>query len=141
MKQEVLFRIKVTHPLSGVAMKVQKGSREVIEPVAASDDLLVFEFPVKADLAEAAPNFLGPFAQGPKAARFIYVNSGTYAGQTGTVWSRRAKLSLMSIGKEEINAVLGTPGARLETIIAGVGRDGGPVCASVKCIKWKVANE
>lgn len=40
------------------------------------------------------PNSLGPFAQGPPAARFVYVDVGTYAGQKNTPWARRMKVPL-----------------------------------------------
>ena len=141
MKHEVPIRIIVTDPPAGVSMKVQKGRDELLEPVKATDTALVFEFCVFVDLGSETPNFLGPYAQGPKDARFIYVNSGTYAGQGDTRWSRRAKLSLMSISKEAVETVLRSPGSRLETSINGVGRDGGPVCASVKGLEWRVAGK
>jgi hypothetical protein len=140
MKHEVPIRIIVTAPPAGVAMKVQKGRDELLEPARATDSALVFEFSVFADL-RSAPNFLGPYVQGPKDARFIYVNSGTYAGQGDTCWSRRAKLSLMSVSKEEVETVLRSPGSRLETSINGVGRDGGPVCASVRGLEWRIAGK
>lgn len=122
-------------------MRVQRGRRELLEPSTVSAGKLVFEFPVAADLSSVIPNFLGKYAQGPKDARFIYVNSGTYAGQNETCWSRRAKLSLMSITKEQVETVLGAPGSRIETAINGTGRDGGPVCASVKGLEWRVAGK
>ena len=119
-------------------MKVQRGKYELQEPEAAGN-ANTFDFDIRVDLTGPEPNFLGPFAHGPKDARFVYVNSGTYAGQADTCWSRRAKLSLMGITKEEVERVLNTPGARLQTTINGTGRDGGPVCASVKGLEWMVA--
>lgn len=141
MKHEVPFRIVITDPPAGVAMKVQKGRDELLGCTHAAGSALTFEFSVLADLASEAPNFLGPYAQGPKDARFVYVNSGTYAGQEDTCWSRRAKLSLMSISKEMIETVLRSPGSRLETSVNGLGRDGGPVCASVKGLEWRIARK
>jgi hypothetical protein len=141
MKHNIPFRIIVTEPLSGVEMKVQKGRHELLEPARATKAGKAFEFSVVADLSSSAPNFLGPFAQGPKDARFIYVNSGTYAGQHATCWSRRAKLSLMSISREQAETVLALPGAWLETTISGTGRDGGPVCAGIKGLKWRIAEK
>ena len=55
------------------------------------------------------------------------------------MWNRRAKLSLMSITKEQIEDVVSNGSTRIETIIDGVGRDGGPVCASVKGLTWSVS--
>lgn len=139
MKFEVPFRIILLRPPAGVAMKVQKGRDELIEPVRSSADGRVFEFPVRVDLAPSLPNFLGPFAQGPKDGRYIYINSGACSGQSGTPWSRRAKLSLMSISRDAIEEVLASPNLRIETSLNGTGRDGGPVCASVKGLEWRVA--
>ena len=90
-------------------------------------------------LSTGSPNFLGRFAQGPKDARFVYVNSGSYAGVSHSCWSRRAKVSLMSITREQIQKALGDD-AVIETTFPGVGKDGGPTCASVKGIEWKVAS-
>ncbi|NOT46741.1 MAG: hypothetical protein HOP17_03180 [Acidobacteria bacterium] len=141
MKQEIPFRIVVADPLAGVFMKVQKGKDAYLAPTATSSRTITFDFSLMVDLEGDIPNFLGPFSQGPKTSRFIYVNSGTYAGQGNTLWARRAKLSLMSISKEKVEAVLASTGARLETTIQGIGRDGGPVCASVKGVEWKVAGQ
>lgn len=141
MKHEVLFRIIVTDPLSGVEMKIQKGRNELIGPATDSMVKKVFEFSLLADLDPSVPNFLGPFAQGPKDARFIYLNSGTSAGQAGNCWTRRAKLSLMSISKELVELVLRSPAARFETAIHGISRDGGPICASVKGLEWRIVEK
>lgn len=134
------MRITVTDPFPGVAMQVQKGRNELLPPAANPDKALVFDFPITVDLSNGAPpNFLGKFAQGPKDQRFIYVNSGTYAGQKNTCWARRAKISLMTITREQIEDAV-TSGGRLEAEIPGRGgRDGGPVCASVPVVGgWKV---
>jgi len=55
----------------------------------------------------------------------------------GSCWSRRAKISLTSITREQINAVIAGKGV-LVAEYNGTGRDGGPTCASVKGIEWKV---
>lgn len=120
-------------------MRVQRGKGELLEPTGTSASSIAFEFSVTVDVADAGLNFLGKFAQGPKDQRFVYVNSGTYAGQVTTCWSRRAKLSLMSITPDQIASVLEQAGRRIETTMPGVGRDGGPTCASVKGITWRVA--
>ena len=88
-----------------------------------------------------APNFLGKYAQGPKQDRFVYVNSGTYAGQQNTGWARRAKLPLMTISKDQVDEAMSLPKARLETTFTGTGSDGGPTCATVKNLVWTVVKE
>ena len=130
-KQEITLRVNVNGPLPGVSMHVQEGKDRLLGPCEKTDTRITFEFPVMVDLSSGTPNFLGAFAQGPKNARFIYVNSGTYAGQTGSSWGRRAKISLMKITSEQVESVLRSPGSKLEVSINGTGRDGGPVCASV----------
>lgn len=137
MKQDLPIRIIVKRPLQSVAMSVQRGKDELMPPSSKSLEQLVFDFEITVDLTETRPNFLGKYAQGPKDARFVYVNSGTYADQH-SIWGRRAKISLMNITGEQIQAVVSKAGMILQTEFEGVGRDGGPTCASVKGIEWKV---
>lgn len=137
MKQDVPVRIIVKRPLAGVAMLIQRGRDEFLSPISKSAEQLVFDFEITVDLTETRPNFLGKYAQGPKKERFIYVNSGTYADQH-SCWGRRAKISLMNIMSEQIHELLLKDGLVLQTEFEGVGRDGGPTCASVKGIEWKV---
>jgi hypothetical protein len=140
MKHEVPFRIIVERPLSGVATRVQKGRDELLPPVSISDSALSFEFEILVDTDGDVLNFLGKFAQGPKDSRFVYVNSGTYAGQHGTTWSRRAKLSLMSITRQQVQSAIDKE-SFIEATMPGIGRDGGPTCASVKGIEWRVVSK
>ena len=132
------FRVVVENPLEGVAMCVQKGKNELLDPTTTRSDSIEFDFDITVDLNGDRPNFLGKYAQGPKDARFVYVNSGTYAGQEHACWSRRAKLSLMTITKTQASELVDNPGRCFETVMPGVGRDGGPTCASVKGIEWRI---
>lgn len=138
MKQEIWLRIVVEGPVPNIAMQVQKGKCDLLAPAVSSDGSLVFEFPISVDLSDGRPNFLGPFAQGPKDVRFVYVSSGLQAGQLDTDCSRRAKIPLMSITADQVNEGIAA-GKCLETALAGTGRDGLPRCATVKGIEWKVA--
>lgn len=141
MKHEIPFRVIVTNPLPGVTMQVQKGKSELLLPSTVSASSISFEFDVTVDINEDSLNFLGKYAQGPKDTRFIYVNSGTCAGQVETCWTRRAKLSLMSINANQIRNVSSDPSLCIEATMRGTGRDGGPTCASVKDIEWQVASK
>lgn len=141
MKHEVPFRIIVDRPLTGVAMQVQNGRHDLLPPQKVTTDSLAFEFDVTVDISGERPNFLGKFSQGPKDSRFLYVNSGTSAGQMDSCWTRRAKLSLMAIGREQIEQVLTDRDKLMEAVMPGVGRDGGPTCASVKGLEWRVAKK
>lgn len=77
------------------------------------------------------PNFLGPFVQGPRGARFVYINSGT-------PWTRRAKVHLSGITWALIRRAKGKPP---ETRFAGTARDGGPSCSTVPLLGggWQIA--
>lgn len=141
MRYEIQFRIIVDRPLPGVSMQVQRGKNELLPPATVSGESITFEFPVTVELRDTGLNFLGKYAQGPKDSRFVYVNSGSYAGQNGTRWNRRAKLSLMSITQEQVEKVLVDPGNFIEVTMPGVGKDGGPSCASIKGLVWKVVRE
>lgn len=137
MKHEIPIRIRVNQPPPGIATKVQRGKYELLEPSKTASDSLTFEFSISVDISESVPNFLGKYAQGPKNERFVYVNSGTYAGQVFSHCGRRAKISLMAITRKQIEAVINRDGF-LFVEYNGTGRDGGPTCASVKGIEWKV---
>ena len=136
MKHEVDLRIRVTQPIT--PMKVQRGRNELLDGTTAGDDI-VFDFPILVDIGADVPNFLGKYAQGPRDSRFVYVNSGTYAGRAADCWSRRAKIPLAGISRNEIEKAIASPGDFvIETTFPGVGKDGGPTCATVKGIEWRV---
>jgi hypothetical protein len=139
MDQEVSLRIVVVDPPAGVRFAVQRGKDALLEPCSATGEL-IFEFPIRVrnDGAEGSPNFLGSFAQGPRDARFVYVNSGTMAGEPESPWTRRAKIPLGGITWAMINRV--KAGSVIEAKIAGTGRDGGPACATLPLLGrgWKL---
>ena len=135
MERELPLRIVVLRPPQGVAFAVQRGRSELLPPSRASDEAVVFDLGVRVAHGKAgAPNLLGPFAQGTPADRFIYVNSGTSAGQLGSPWTRRAKVRTSGIDWSLVEETLATPGAVLEACIEGTGKDGSPCCASVKLV-------
>lgn len=141
MERELPVRITVLCPPPGVAFAVQRGRFELLAPREAEPGALCFDFALRvaARPAGGEPNFLGPYAQGSPADRFVYVSSGQSAGQAGSRWRRRAKVRLSGIGWELVERVLAAPAARLEARIEGTGRDGGPACASVPLLDggWK----
>ena len=59
----------------------------------------------------------------------MYVCSGSSAGDAGSPWTRRAKISLATITRELLAKA--RPGARLTVAIEGRAKDGGPVCGTV----------
>ena len=143
MESEVTLRIVLEKPPAGVDFGLQKGrgvEYETIQKQRSKGTDLHFEFAVRARQAGKAdlPNFLGPFVQGPPGERFVYIDIGTYAGQTGTCWSRRLKIPLRGISGKMIADVAGG-GSVLETHVAGTGKDGSPSCATPKPFPgWKI---
>lgn len=139
----VRLRILVVAPPPAVQFAVQRGKSELLEPSARQDKLLQFDFSLRlgSPLPDGSANFLGEFAQGPAADRFIYINSGTLAGQAGSGWTRRAKLKLASIPAPIVAAARATPEAVIEARVAGTMDDGSPICASVKpqAVAWRLA--
>jgi len=143
MERELTFRIVLEKPPAGVDFGLQKGRGNVYETIqkqrSGTDDLH-FEFSAraKAGAKGAEINLLGPFVQGPPSARFVYLDIGTCAGQTGTNWSRRLKIPLTGITSEMIDWAADSP-VILDTHVPGTGKDGGPNCATVKPFRgWKL---
>ncbi|HET6669685.1 MAG TPA: DUF5990 family protein [Pyrinomonadaceae bacterium] len=145
MERELNLRIVLEKPPAGVDYGLQKGrggDYETLQTQRSKGRDLHFEFTVRAKTTGkgAAPNFLGTFVQGPTAERFVYIDIGTYAGQTGTGWSRRLKIPLRGITWQMIEDV--TDGESfLETHVAGAAKDGSPSCATPKpFLGWKLAH-
>ncbi|MBN8749019.1 Uncharacterised protein [Xylophilus ampelinus] len=128
-------------PPPGVVFAVQRGRDELVPPFMAADQAVSFAITVTLGppLADGAINFGGPFAQGRPSERFVYLNSGTYAGQVGTPWARRAKISLVGIPRALVEGASGDAQAAVQAQIVGAMKDGGPVCASVRApqIAWR----
>lgn len=114
-------------PPTSVLFCLQAGKGELVNPVRATGRDLAFDFELQC-VAGDPPRLLGRFAQGPPAARFVYVCSGTSAGDIASAWTRRAKIPLAGITNELIARARG---ARLEARISGTAKDGGPACATV----------
>ena len=142
MEDDVTLRITVVQPPRGVAFRVQEGRDGLLPPAHEDPGALSFDFALRAveGGGDGAPVFRGPFAQGRPADRFVYVTSGTRAGQAGSCWARRAKVPLAGITREMVLAARARPGVVLEARIAGTARDGGPACATVPLLDggWKV---
>ena len=141
---ELPFRIILEKPPAGVDFGLQHGrgnDYETIQIQTSKGKDLSFNFTarVKDGPRHSAPNFLGPVVQGPTIERFVYIDIGTYAGQTGTCWSRRLKIPLRGITWEMIDKLLADSDSRLETRVPGTGKDGSPACATVKPFPgWKL---
>jgi hypothetical protein len=129
--KEIAIRVIVVDPPAGVMLAVQLGRSDLHQPTRSSGHAVSFDFTVRVRPVGNTVNVLGGFSQGPPAARFVYVNSGTYAGDQTSSWGRRAKVPLSGISPQLLRELEATPGSVLETHIAGKAKDGGPACATV----------
>ena len=120
--------IIVVAPPPDVMFCVQGKPGGWIDPVRSTGKDITFGFSVRLGprLPDGGLRFLGKVAQGPPSARFIYICSGTMAGDSQSCWTRRAKVPLSGITEKLIKS-----GHRLEVRIAGRAADGGPACATV----------
>ncbi|MBN9663327.1 MAG: hypothetical protein J0H49_34320 [Acidobacteria bacterium] len=137
MQQTLNLRIVLLNPPAGVDFGVQKGRGGAYETIAKQRSIggdLAFEFTVdlKPGSLPGEPDFAGPIVQGPRGARFLYLDIGTYAGQVDSLWSRRLKVPLRGFTKVALDRCAANPATVLETRIPGTARDGGPTCGSVK---------
>ena len=145
MEGELTLRIVLEKPPADVDFGLQKGrgsDYETIQKQRSQAKDLSFEFIVRVKAnRNNSPVFLGSFVQGPSGDRFVYIDIGTYAGQTETGWSRRLKIPLRGITWEIIDRG-SNPQTILEARVPGTGRDGGPNCGSVKTFDgWKLRRQ
>ena len=145
MERQVTLRVIVERPPGGVDIGVQEGhgnDYKTVQTQRFTKQDLRFEFPIRVKEGKnGEPNFLGSFAQGPASNRFIYLDIGTYAGQTNTPWSRRLKIPLTGITWPMIERA-SDESAVIEVRVRGTGRDGGPTCGTVKQFSgWVVSDE
>ena len=123
---ELTFEIVVERPPPGIAFAIQEGhgtKYTLAQRVLSTGQDITFTVTVDVD----AGDFRGPFVQGKKGERFVYVNSGTLAGQEGTTCTRRAKIHL-----RDLPPGIATRGGRVRARVTGTAKDGGPLCATVR---------
>jgi len=133
MDRELPIRITVIGVPPGVTFAIQRGQNELLPPSHARGGSLIFDFSVRVSERKrgGSPNVLGPYAQGNPDDRFIYLNSGTMAGQQDSCFTRRAKIKTGGITWKLVEQALAGGHAVLETQIGGRAGDGGPCCATV----------
>jgi len=138
METEITLQIILTNPTPDVMYGLQKGSGSTYETVqkqisASSDLSFKFTIKIKGESSkDKLPKFSGSYVQGPSDNKFVYIDIGTAAGQTGSIWSRRLKIPLTGITWQHIDSFTRNPSVIMETHVPGIGRDGGPNCATVK---------
>jgi hypothetical protein len=145
VEQELTLRIVLEAPPPGVDFGIQKGRGSEYETIlthrtARGDLSFEFNVALKAENVRGPVDFGGPIVQGPRGARFVYIDIGTYAGQRDTPWSRRLKVPLTGITADLIRRASSNGRRVLEARVPGTGADGSPACASVREFSgWKPA--
>jgi hypothetical protein len=96
MARELTLRIVIEQPPAGVEFALQKGSGsawEAVQKQRSQGKDLAFEFQpsIKEGVSDSIAALGGPFVQGPRRQRFVYIDIGTYAGQADSCWSRRLR--------------------------------------------------
>ena len=137
MNQNINVHIVLENPSKAVVFGLQKGSGnqyETVQKQLFEGQNLHFEctIVVKKTSDAIVPDFSSPYVQGNKNERFIYLDIGKAAGQCDTIWSRRLKIPLRGITWEMVQTCLSNADNVLETHVAGIGKDGGPNCGTVK---------
>lgn len=146
VKSEIVvpLRIVLVDPPPGVDFGIQQGKGNDYKTIGvqrSKGSKLVLEctINVKGDRDDGPPYFVGPISQGPPTGRFIYIDIGKSAGQFDSCWQRRIKIPLEGVSWELIDSVLEDPKRMLQATIPGTGKDGGPICATVKPTDgWKM---
>jgi len=144
MEVELTLNIILENPPPAVEFGLQKGAGAMYETVQqqkSSTGDLYFDCKITVrPNKQGIFDFYGPFAQGPAKARFLYIDIGTYAGVSDSLWGRRLKIPLYTIPQELLTKLSKSPARVLKTNVPGTGKDGTPNCATVKDFKgWKKA--
>ena len=141
-KRSVLARVRVVDPLPGCAYALQHRDGTLDHVQLAADDDLAFTASITLKVCDdGTSDPTGHHVNGPRGRRFLYVCSGTLAGQVGSPWTRRAKVTLDGLADAVPLSVDVMP-PLIEVRIAGRAHDGGPVCASVVPVApWRLYAE
>ena len=134
MSKEIKLRIVLQNPVDGVMYGLQKGKGADYETVQAQllkGEDFTFEFTIQVKQAKGKGISLGgPFVQGSGGNRFVYINIGSYAGQTGEPWSGRLKVPFLESDFQD--SLLDECAYCWSCIVPGSTEDGRPVFATVK---------
>ncbi|WP_404385858.1 DUF5990 family protein [Knoellia locipacati] len=119
-----------------VLVGLQRG-RTVDSPRAVSGTSMTFEAALDVVLTPAGVDLRGPWVQGPRGDRFLYLCWG-HAGSDGFEMARQAKLMLGVLDPADL---MDAPDdATLTGRLSLVDARGGPVCAAVRppAIRWSL---
>lgn len=139
--REIPLRFIIENPPANVHWALQVGKDSLAAATHYGDSQIVFDVVVRAvNNKKGELDFRGPVVQGPSGVRFVYLNSGTLAGDSKSVFTRRAKVSLMTITRAQVAQLSDADSLVLEVRINGTGKDGTPACATVPLLGtgWRV---
>jgi hypothetical protein len=124
-----------------VHVGVQRHAREEVFNATPGDaDEAAFVFDVDAvTTKEGEIDFRGPFVQGKRGERFVYLTWGAVDPDGRFEMFRRAKLRFSDMDPTYVERAL-TTGAPIEGTLGLTSTRGGPLCASVRppIIQWRV---
>ena len=139
----IALHIILESPATNVVFGLQRGSGNTYQTVqvqTATGGDLVFDVSVEVKCnkgKDELSDFKGPFVQGPRMGRFIYLDIGTFAKHTESPVGGRMKIPLTGITWETVGQLNETTG--LQTRVPGTGKNGGPNYATVKpFIGWSI---
>ena len=126
------LRITVVDPPPGIAWALQLGRDQLVAPTSRTAREISFDFTVDV-VEDAAGKFRlrGPAVQGKPGERFVYLCTGTYAGQYDAPSGGRAKISLEGINRQMIDTIKAKGSGLLHVQFAGTGRNGHVAGATV----------
>lgn len=128
-----------------VHVGVQRAARgDVLDPVAGDAPQAVFTFTITAVRgADGLLDFRGPFVQGTRGARFLYLSWGDLLPDGQFQMFRRAKLTLSALSESGIAADGLAPGTLVEATVNLTAQRGGPICARVRPpdIRWQIVRQ
>jgi Family of unknown function (DUF5990) len=122
-----------------VHLGVQRG-REVVDQVPADRRQVTFAVEFRVERRpDGAPNFLGPFAQGPPEDRFFYLSWGVPEPSGTFAMFRRLKVHLGHLRWPEIRRAI-RAGKPLTVTLRLTDDAGAPLCATPPAghIRWDV---
>jgi len=121
-----------------VHIAIQRG-KEAVYPVPCDIDVATWTFECEAVEAGGSIDFRGPYAQGKRGDRFVYLSWGTVEGEGGFSMFGRIKLMLAAVPADALPAAL-EPGKRLVGVLDLVDDRGRMRYASVRppAIQWSV---
>ncbi|MEJ0099828.1 MAG: DUF5990 family protein [Pseudomonadota bacterium] len=133
MTEKLSLRIIVVDPPPGITWALQLGQNELVKPTSRAKSRICFDFTIDVvpDSTVVGFRLAGPAVQGRAGERFVYLGTGTYAGQVDSPIGRRAKIRLEGITRKLIAASKAKRAGLLEVQFAGTDSKGGPTCATV----------